>query len=396
MGLVSGACQQLANFKQKQQRRRLLSSNGCVGGGGATMTGAAAERSKQRESMLNVTKSASTAVPVSTTLIGGVANTAAQVLSDPCEATSSARSAGVNLIAGLVNTAGSADNDVTLSAEGSANLLGALSAAVTPAEDGDENAAGASAAATGTARAMMTTQLGPALPGEKPASVNTPMMSYVAARVAPPTNDTTGGGTSNNATTGASAADAAPSASAGGAAFAVPTEALALGGGKPVDQLLLAMAYDAHAGKNGVKNNGTTTSGGNVTGGNVTGGNVTGGTAAAEKEDIASAPRMAGTVSLVLNAPGGGELKVQNLTVPIGFSLDLKNGGEALKSQECYLDDVARGLPVVSGVNATPPRERVVCSFFDEEAQAYSSEGCATLPNPYPPGGEVGNVHSPY
>ena len=218
MGLVSGACQQLANFKQKQQRRRLLSSNGCVGGGGATMTGAAAERSKQRESMLNVTKSASTAVPVSTTLIGGVANTAAQVLSDPCEATSSARSAGVNLIAGLVNTAGSADNDVTLSAEGSANLLGALSAAVTPAEDGDENAAGASAAATGTARAMMTTQLGPALPGEKPASVNTPMMSYVAARVAPPTNDTTGGGTSNNATTGASAADAAPSASAGGAA----------------------------------------------------------------------------------------------------------------------------------------------------------------------------------
>lgn len=79
MGLVSGACQQLANFKQKQQRRRLLSSNGCVGGGGAAMTGAAAERAKQRESMLNVTKSASGAVPVSSTLIGGVANTAAQV-----------------------------------------------------------------------------------------------------------------------------------------------------------------------------------------------------------------------------------------------------------------------------------------------------------------------------
>ena len=79
MGLVSGACQQLANFKQKQQRRRLLSSNGCVGGGGATMTGAAAERSKQRESMLNVTKSAAGAVPASSTLIGAVANTAAQV-----------------------------------------------------------------------------------------------------------------------------------------------------------------------------------------------------------------------------------------------------------------------------------------------------------------------------
>jgi hypothetical protein len=34
MSIVSGACQQLANFKGKQQRRRLLSAKGCVGGGG--------------------------------------------------------------------------------------------------------------------------------------------------------------------------------------------------------------------------------------------------------------------------------------------------------------------------------------------------------------------------
>jgi len=34
MSIVSGACQQLANFKGKQQRRSLLSANGCVGGDG--------------------------------------------------------------------------------------------------------------------------------------------------------------------------------------------------------------------------------------------------------------------------------------------------------------------------------------------------------------------------
>jgi hypothetical protein len=75
--------------------------------------------------------------------------------------------------------------------------------------------------------------------------------------------------------------------------------------------------------------------------------------------------------------------------VPIGFSLDLINGGAVLKTPPCYLDDVTRGPTILSGVNASAPRERVVCSFFDEETEQYSSEGCATLPNPYPPGGQV-------
>jgi hypothetical protein len=51
--------------------------------GGGTATGAAAERAAQRESMLNVTAAAATDVPASTTLVAGVAATAAQVISDP-------------------------------------------------------------------------------------------------------------------------------------------------------------------------------------------------------------------------------------------------------------------------------------------------------------------------
>ena len=227
---ISAACLQLENFKQQQSRRRLLAANGCIGGGGVNATGAAAARAAEREKMLNVTKSAGEVIPASATLFAAMAGTAAQILGDPCESTSTARASGVSVIANLVNVTSSADNDLTLDADGSLNMLSALSAAVTPVEVNDTNAASAAEAATQAAMRVMKTQLGPAVPGEKPAAVNTTMMSYVAERMAP----------SGNAT-------AASTSSAAGASFSVPGEALALGGTDPVDQLLLVMAYDAHA-----------------------------------------------------------------------------------------------------------------------------------------------------
>jgi len=148
--------------------------------------------------------------------------------------------------------------------------------------------------ATGAARTMMATQLGPALPGETPAAVTTNMMSYVAARVYSPT-------------AAAAAAAANGTTSAGGAAFAVPAEALALGGGQPVDQLLLALAYDAHAAAAGAAG----AAGAAINESAVNGSAVNGSAAGV---DIASAPRAAGTTSLVLRGPGGGELNVRSLT----------------------------------------------------------------------------------
>ena len=264
---------------------------------------------------------------------------------------------------------------------------------------------------------MMATQLEPALPGERPAAVTTNMLSYVAARLYSPTAaaaDGAGTGSDDNGMT----AEPAPT-SAGGAAFAVPPEALALGGRQPVDQLLLVLAYDAHAaaGKaasavdgsalngsssavNGASpvpapspicgTNATNGSNGNNTNG-TTKSNCAAAAAAAAGDDIASAPRAAGTASLVLRGagPGGAEIPVRSLAVPLGFSLNLLNGGEALHTPPCYLDDGIRGPIVLSGVNASAPRESIFCSFFDEETELYSTEGCATLPNPYPPGGEV-------
>jgi len=82
----------------------------------------------------------------------------------------------------------------------------------------------------------MATQLGPALPGETPAAVTTTMMSYVAARLYAPTASA-----ASAASAAAATAAANRTTSAGGAAFAVPAEVLALGGGQPVDQLLLAL-----------------------------------------------------------------------------------------------------------------------------------------------------------
>jgi hypothetical protein len=150
--------------------------------------------------------------------------------------------------------------------------------------------------ATGAARAMMATQLGPALPGETAAAVTTNMMSYVAARVYSPTS-----------ATAAAAAAANGSTSAGGAAFAVPAEALALGGGQPVDQLLLALAYDAHAGAAGAAGVAGAANNGSAVNGSAVNGSGAG-------DDIASAPRAAGTTSLVLRGTGGGELNVSSLT----------------------------------------------------------------------------------
>ena len=65
--------------------------------------------------------------------------------------------------------------------------------------------------------------------------------------------------------------------------------------------MLLALAYDAHAAAAGAANNGTVVNGSSVNG------SVAG-------DDIASAPRAAGTTSLVLRGPGGGELNVRSLT----------------------------------------------------------------------------------
>jgi len=67
------------------------------------------------------------------------------------------------------------------------------------------------------------------------------------------------------------------------------------------------------------------------------------------------------------------------VTVPIGFSLNLLNSGDALQTPPCYLDDVTRGPPVLAGVNASAPRQRVVCTFFDEAGGSFRTITRPTL-----------------
>jgi len=102
----------------------------------------------------------------------------------------------------------------------------------------------------------------------------------------------------------------------------VPPEALALGGGQPVDQLLLVLAYDAHAQAAGARNDGLAVNGlavnGSAVNGPVVNDSVVNGSAvngSGAVDDIARAPRAAGTASLVLRAPGGAELRVRSLEV---------------------------------------------------------------------------------
>ena len=107
-------------------------------------------------------------IPASATLFAAMAGTAAQILGDPCESTSTARASGVSIIANLVNVTSSADSDLTLDTDGSLNMLSALSAAVTPVEVNDTNAASAAEAATQAAMRVMKTQLGQRFPARSP------------------------------------------------------------------------------------------------------------------------------------------------------------------------------------------------------------------------------------
>jgi len=61
------------------------------------------------------------------------------------------------------------------------------------------------------------------------------------------------------------------------------------------------LAYDAHAGAAGAASNGSAVNGSAVNG-------------SGAGDDIASAPRVAGTTSLVLRGASGGELNVSSLT----------------------------------------------------------------------------------
>ena len=265
-------------------------------------------------------------MPPSNTLFSGVAGVAARVLGDPCEASEAARVAGVSLVADLINATASPDNELAVDAAGSTNMLAALSNAVTPAEEGDANAAAASEAAAAAARNLMATRLGPSLPEEKPVATNATKMSYVASRLSP---------TSERA---ASGSDSSATAAAGGAAFEVPASALSLSGDDPVDTFLLALDFDAHAAAAA----------------------AAAANASAAAHDVAAAPRVAGTISLVLaNGTSGDELAVHDLPVPIAFALPLDASGmEDLAGMTCAQQDA-----LAEPLNVSEPANRAVCAL---------------------------------
>lgn len=99
-----------------------------------------------------------------------------------------------------------------------------------------------------------------------------------------------------------------------------------------------------------------------------------------------SAP-LSGVVSLSMVAAGPGtEVPVANLTRPIFFSIPI----EVLS-----IGALKQAHPPINGTNSTVDTDRLaaVCGWWDAEGGggdgAYSTEGCFTLPNPFPPGGEV-------
>ena len=270
MNIVAGACDVLDEYARDSSGGSPSSSSSAAAARPACSADAS-DRAARREGMLNVTMSAVSSLPASPTLFAGASDVVGKVLGDPCEATRAARASGVSLIASLVATTNSSDNDLSLGDEGSEKMLSALSAAAMPGGNASDAAATQNLVKE-TALAMMSVRLGPAIPGENPAEVNATMLSFVAARVV-----------------AANGTNATAEASAGGSTFHVPSEALARDGSEAVDALLLAAAFDANP----------------------------------RAVPTANATRAAGTVSLVLRVPGGDEMDVHDLVVPIAFTVRL-------------------------------------------------------------------------
>ena len=329
MNIVAGACDVLDEYARDSSGGSPSSSSSAAAARPACSADAS-DRAARREGMLNVTTSAVSSLPASPTLFAGASDVVGKVLGDPCEATRAARASGVSLIASLVATTNRSDNDLSLGDEGSEKMLSALSAAATPGANASDAAATHNLVKE-TALAMMSVRLGPAIPGETPAEVNATMLSFVAARVV-----------------AANGTNATAEASAGGSTFHVPSEALARDGGEAVDALLLAAAFDANP----------------------------------DAVPTANATRAAGTISLVLRAPGGDEMDVHDLVVPIAFTVRLDESFVA-SSRSNASCDAAADAETTSGRDATR------CVFYDPATNAYDSSGCATLPNPIPPGGTV-------
>jgi hypothetical protein len=70
-----------------------------------------------------------------------------------------------------------------------------------------------------------------------------------------------------------------------------------------------------------------------------------------------------GVTRLAFSAPGGAEIPVAGASVPIRFTLP--------------------------AVHLTDDREQAVCAYWDTAAKAFSTAGCAGVPNPFPPGHAV-------
>eukprot|EP00854_Cymbomonas_tetramitiformis_P004280 gene4280-5267_t len=84
----------------------------------------------------------------------------------------------------------------------------------------------------------------------------------------------------------------------------------------------------------------------------------------------ASATWTSKVTTIELGGKDGTPIPVSNLTEPIAINMSI---------------DVSNELQGV----ADPSRPPLVCSFWDVDMQAYDTAGCATLPNPAPPGAEL-------
>ncbi|KAK3274023.1 hypothetical protein CYMTET_17771 [Cymbomonas tetramitiformis] len=290
------------------------------------------QQAQQREAMMDITSAVSKQLPMTTDTVTRMAQTSALVAGEPAELSRRARGLVTTTVEALVAATGSGDPDAQLDAAGAAAVVESLSGVAA----GALGAANQSAEVTAVVEVVRSAGLARAqglVAGEDPVEAGTELLSMWAQR--------------DDLSSGDARAFSSELITPSGAALTLPpSTGAALGtASESVTIMVVASAVDPHSSSGDVAKRRLQLLGED-----------------GEAQEDAEVVTLTDSTSIsLLDGGNNSELQVQALEEALSFTLPLQ---------------AARGDP---GAGAK-------CVFWDEAGGGYSSAGCATLPNPTPPG----------
>ncbi|KAK3285195.1 hypothetical protein CYMTET_7187 [Cymbomonas tetramitiformis] len=306
-------------------RRRVLEE-----GGGTHKVGS--QQAQQREAMMDITSAVSKQLPMTTDTVTRMAQTSALVAGEPAELSGRARGLVTATVEALVAATGSGDPDAQLDGAGATAVVESLSGVAA----GALGAANQSAEVTAVVEVVRSAGLARAqglVAGEDPVEAGTELLSMWVQR--------------DDLSSGDARAFSSELITPSGAALTLPpSTGAALGAAsESVTIMVVASAVDPHS----------------------------------------SSGDVARRRLRLLGEDGEAQGDVEVVTLTDSTSISLLDGGNNSELQVQALEEaLSFTLPLQAARGDPGPGAK--CVFWDETGGGYSSAGCATLPNPTPPG----------